>query len=76
MLWGVTVNISLADYSLTVCADWDIRLMHGSVDSEGRVGVCFNNEYGAVCDDLWDDLDSGVVCRQLGYSGTGARITI
>ncbi|CAI8021725.1 Fibrillin-2 [Geodia barretti] len=62
--------VEQANGTICLCADWDIRLMHGSVDSEGRVGVCFNNEYGAVCDDLWDDLDSGVVCRQLGYSGT------
>ena len=54
-----------------VCDDWNIRLTHGSIDSEGRVEVCFNNEYGAVCDDLWDELDASVVCRQLNYSGTG-----
>ena len=56
---------------LSVCSDWDIRLTHGERDSEGRVEVCFDDHYGTVCDDLWDEVDAGVVCRELGYPGTG-----
>ena len=55
----------------TVCEDWDIRLTNGAIESEGRVEVCFDNDYGAVCDDFWDELEAGVVCRHLGYEGTG-----
>ena len=32
---------------------------------EGRVEVCQNNIYSAVCDDRWDVLEATVVCRQL-----------
>ena len=50
------------------CEDGHVRLADGAVNTEGRVEICFDQRYGTICDDLWDNTDASVVCRQLGYS--------
>ena len=51
------------------CNHSDIRLMGGPSMCEGCVEICQNNTFITVCDDLWDEKEAQVVCRQLGYTG-------
>jgi hypothetical protein len=55
----------------TTCRQGDIRL-RGGTDNEGRVEVCnTNNVWGTVCGRSWENVDAGVVCRQLGLPTDG-----
>ena len=47
----------------------EIRLRDGTTSLEGRVEICYNNVWGAVCENSWSTNDAIVTCRQLGFSG-------
>ena len=54
-----------------LCIDGDVRLEDGVREYEGRIEICYNGEWGTVCDDGIRDSVAKVVCRQLGFSFHG-----
>ena len=55
-----------------------VRLIDGSTSLEGRVEVCLNNQWQAICaryTSSWTVEDARVVCRQLGHSVIGMYVS-
>ncbi|XP_005407410.1 PREDICTED: galectin-3-binding protein [Chinchilla lanigera] len=47
--------------------DGDMRLVNGATANEGRVEIFYGDQWGTVCDNLWNLADANVVCRALGF---------
>ena len=59
------------------CTTGDLRMVnnynsHWHGRSEGRVEVCYNNQWGTICDYDWDSsYEAQTACYELGYSKLG-----
>ena len=61
----------IINYSGTsTCIDTDVQLVGGETEREGRVEMCFNGVWGAVCASGWNDIAANIVCKQLGYTSS------
>ena len=62
--------LATADVEQTVAqpAEYDLRLVDGTA-TEGRLEIYENDQWGTICDDLFDATDARVACGQLGLSG-------
>lgn len=67
-LWWFTGSLCTVPVMASNCSNGSVRLAGGLNVREGRVEVCYNNQWGSVCDDNWDSNDARVACRQLGFS--------
>ena len=56
------------------CSNGEVRLAGGLTESQGRVEICYNNQWGTICHDFWGNNEATVACRRLGYATVGKCI--
>ena len=53
------------------CVDGEVRLSEGETQWEGRLEVCFSRRWGTVGSEGWSQVNTRVVCNDLGYELDG-----
>ena len=55
----------------TDCQDGNIRITGYNLPNKGRVEICRRRVWGSICQHSLGRSDRQVICRMLGYNGTG-----
>ena len=64
------------DHNCPCGSEGAVRLVDGIVPYRGRVEFCINTRWSAICGNYyWRESDAAVVCRQLGYSSEGQKLS-
>ena len=56
-----------------MCEDGEVRLVGGEnerTEMEGRVEMCYNGVWGAVCANGWNEIAANITCNQLGFTNS------
>ena len=72
----VQILLNATTMADVICVTGDVRLVGGSNPLEGRLEVCFFNQWGTICSGSSGQSEAGVICSQLGYARTGTYISI
>lgn len=64
------------DSTISVCDHGDMQLVGGSSIQEGRVEVCYNGLWAAVCSSGWNFINARVICSRLGQGTTFLRLRL
>ena len=62
---SLTCNVLLPQY-IAGCSNGELSLVDGLSENEGRLEICYNGQWGTVCDDEWSQSSTNVACRQMG----------
>lgn len=64
-------EMSICNNNLLGCTEGEVRLVGGEDHLEGRVEICQNDEWGTVCNQVWNTTEASVICRQLRLASNG-----
>ena len=73
----LSISVSVLIISLVVieqnetCTSGSVRLVNGQTQYEGRVELCYDETWGAICPYTWDIREATVICRQLNFTTIG-----
>ncbi|XP_064397379.1 scavenger receptor cysteine-rich type 1 protein M160-like isoform X1 [Halichondria panicea] len=58
------------------CTDSDIRFVGGATDNEGKVEICNDSRWMAICSNGWTDQDAGQMYQKFGFASIGAEVLV
>lgn len=67
------VRVVIGDENIHYDPEESVDISHYIDDtlSIGRIEICLEGQWMAICGNIWTQEDASVACRQLGFSGPG-----